>query len=1122
MNKSKPIQGVLLAIMRVTLTQSLLMVLFTSLVSAAPVESRGQGILDRTVSIDVEDEEIKSVLLEIERQTSVAFTYRPRLIKASRKVSLHVENMKIGEVLEQLLDPDISLLVINESEEIVLRSSPNAGGGPIVVANSIIVNGVVRDEGGQPLPGVNITIKGTTKGTVTDSNGGYIVEVPSPETILVFSFVGYTSQEITVGAQTSIDVVMFPDVTSLSEVVVVGYGEQKKENLTGSVVAVNGEDIIKRQVGQTSMTLQGIAPGVTVVQRSGQPGKDGGAIRIRGIGTLGDSNPLVLVDNVEMNINNIDPNIIESISILKDAASAAIYGSRAANGVILITTKRAKQEGYSLSYSGYTGFQQPTDLRDMVNARDHMALLNVAYVNAGRTPVFPEDLVNNYDELSKNDPVNYPDVDWQDRVYTDNGFTQSHFLNLTGGNENIKIMAGLGYFSQRGLIENTNFERFSIRVNSDIRLSERLSSRVDIFLRQMEANEPDIGLQGDYSLIYWLNRMPATQPILYPNGQYGIGWEGDNPYAMARSGYQRVLTPSVMMNLGLNYEILKGLKLDFNYAPHFWEEHSKVFHPAITTYHADGRVAYTKPQITSLSQRNDRNVAHNLRATLHLAKSFDAHNVGVLAGFQQENFSNRWFSGYRENFILPAYDVLDAGSQENQRSKGSGSDWALRSFFGRVNYNFSGKYLFEANLRYDGSSRFASGNKWGLFPSFSAGWHVSDEAFWSPLQSWMDDFKIRASWGRLGNQNIGTYPFDSFVTLNVPFVFNGTIANGAALTDMANSDITWETTEMLNFGIDANFFRKLSVTFDYYIRNTNGILLQLDVPKYLGLAAPYQNAGEVENKGWDLGLNYRNSKGEFSYDIGFVLSDVKNKVLDLKGITFTGLLVNNEGHPMNSIYALEADGFFANEDEVAAHAQQYGNYGPGDIRYVDQLTVDTNGDGVPDAADGIINDDDRKIVGNTIPRFTFGVNASISWRAFDLSVLLQGVGKADGYLYAQSVMPFFLGGTAQEAHKDYWTPENPNATFPRLVFNEPNNEKNSTFWMKNAAYMRLKNLQIGYRLPPATLEKVGIRSARLYLSGQNLFTMDDFWDGFDVEAPVGNGSYYPQVKVFTLGVDVSF
>jgi TonB-linked SusC/RagA family outer membrane protein len=1122
MNKPRPIQGVLLAIMRITLTQSLLMVLFTSLVSATSLDSRGQGILDRTVSLDVEDEEIKAVLLEIERQASVAFTYRPRLIKASKKVSLHVENMKLGEVLEQLLDPDISLLVLNESQEIVLRSRMNGGSGPVVITTPIVVNGVVRDEGGQPLPGVNITIKGTTKGTVTDASGAFSVEVPSPETVLIFSFVGYASLEITVGTQTSIDVVLVPDVTSLGEIVVVGYGEQKKENLTGSVVAVNGSDIIKRQVGQTSMALQGIAPGVTVVQRSGQPGKDAGAIRIRGIGTLGDSNPLVLVDNVEMNINNIDPNIIESISILKDAASASIYGSRAANGVILITTKRAKQEGYSLSYSGYAGFQEPTDLRDMVNAKDHMALLNVAYVNAGRTPVFPEDLVNNYDQLSKDDPVNYPDVDWQDRLYTENGFTQSHFINLTGGNENIKIMAGLGYYSQKGLIVNTDFERYSIRVNSDIKLSDRFSSRVDIFLRQMQTKEPGLGLEGENRLIYWLNRMPATQPILYPDGKYGIGWEGENPYAHARSGYQRVLTPSAMMNLGFNYKIFEGLTLDFNYAPHFWEDHSKSFNPVITTYHADGRVAYNKPQIATLSQRNDRNMAHNIRATLHLAKSFDVHNVGVLAGFQQENFQNRWFSAYRESFVLPEYDVLGAGSQENQRSNGSGSDWALRSFFGRVNYDFAGRYLFEANLRYDGSSRFASGNKWGLFPSFSAGWRVSEENFWSSLKSWMNDFKFRVSWGELGNQNIGTYPFDSFVSLSMPYVFNGNIVNGAALTDMANSDISWETTEMLNLGVDATLFSKVSVTFDYYVRNTSGILLQLDVPKYLGLAAPYQNAGEVENKGWDLGINYRDAKGDFSYDIGFVLSDVKNKVLDLKGITFTGLLVNNEGYPMNSIYALEADGFFANADEVAAHAQQYGNYGPGDIRYVDQLTVDTNGDGIPDAADGIINDDDRRIVGNTIPRFTFGLNASVSWRAFDLSVLLQGVGKADGYLYAQSVMPFFLGGTAQEIHKDYWTPENPDATFPRLVFNEPNNEKNSTFWMKNAAYMRLKNLQLGYRLPATMLEKVGIRSARLYLSGQNLFTLDDFWDGFDVEAPVGIGSYYPQVKTFTIGVDVSF
>lgn len=1055
---------------------------------------------------------IREVFQQIERESRFRFFYNDDLKEIDRKVEFSTKDSNVEQILDQLFSKsDISYEIL-ENNLIALK----------LRADQIrtIVKGKVTDQDNIPLPGVSIIVKGTTQGIITDLDGNYqLAEVPS-DAVLVFSFIGMRTAEVPVNGKTVVDLKMEQSTIGVDEVVVIGYGTQKKENLTGSVIAVSGEEISRRQVGQTSMALQGIAPGVTITQRSGQPGKDGGTIRIRGIGTMSDSNPLVLVDGVEANINNVDPNIIESISVLKDAASSSIYGSRAANGVILITTKRAQGKGFSINYSGYAGIQQPTDLRDMVNAQDHMSLLNVAYVNAGKSPLFDPGFVEKYGELSQSDPENYPDVDWQKQVYTNSGFTQSHSLNLNGGNDDIKLMAAFGYYDQKGIVENTNFKRYSIRLNSDIRFTEKLTAKVDLFLRQMETNEPGIGVD---QIIYWLNRMPATQPVLYSNGKYGIGWEGQNPKADAlSSGYMQNLTPSVMMNLGFNYKIAKSLNLDFNYSPHFWEAHDKTFRKIVTTYYADERIAYTKPTKSSLSQTNSRNRTNNIRATLNYEKSFGQHNIKMLAGWQQEDYLNRWFSGYRDGFVLPQYDVLNAGSADNQQTTGAGSDWAIRSFFGRVNYDYLGRYLFEANVRYDGSSRFANGQKWGIFPSFSAGWRISEENFWKSMDSNITNLKLRASWGQLGNQNIGTYPFDSFVDLTSSYVFNGNIVNGAALNDMANSEISWETTEMLNFGLDATFANKVTASFDYYIRNTNGILLRLDVPKIIGLTAPYQNAGEVENKGWDFSINYRDKKADFSYDIGFVLSDVKNEVLDLKGISKTNLVVSNEGYPMNSIYALEAEGYFTDGQDVADHATQYGNYAPGDIKYKDQLTIDSDGDGSPDAADGIINDDDKKIIGNTIPRYTFGLTADFAWKGFDLGILLQGVGKADGYLYAQSVMPFFLGGTAQEQHKDYWRADNQDAKFPRMAFNEPNNEKNSSFWMKNAAYMRLKNLQVGYTLPNKLTEKIGIKKIRTYFSGQNLFTIDKFWDGFDVEAPVGDGAYYPQVVTYSFGVDVNF
>ncbi len=1068
------------------------------------------------ISLKKENTAIENVLKTIEDQSEYFFLYNGKLVDVTQKVNINVENQNLEKTLNELFrNTNIAYKVYDR--QVVLSPSGSADNSQQVKS----VTGKVTDTSGSLLPGVSVVIKGTTSGTITDSDGKYTISNVPENATLQFSFVGMKTLEAACGGKTSINVALVEDAIDIEEVVAVGYGVQKKTNLTGSVISVTGDDLAKRQVGQTSMALQGVAPGVTVTQRSGQPGNDGGTIRIRGIGTLGDSNPLVLADGVETNINNVDPNLIESISVLKDAASAAIYGSRAANGVILITTKRAKGNGFSINYSGYAGFQQPTDLRNMVNAHDHMSMLNTAYINAGKSPLFASSLVDTYTELSKTDPDNYPDVNWQKKVYTGSGFTQNHSLNLNGGNDNIKLMAAFGYYDQKGILENTNFKRYSIRLNSDIKFTEKFSAKMDFFLRQMETNEPAKGVS---TIIYWLNRMPATQAARLSNGSYGIGWEGDNPMADAlSSGINQNLTPSVMMNLGFNYKFSKSLILDAVYSPHFWEGHNKSFSKIVTTYYPDGRVAYTKPSKASLSQTNNRYQTNNVRATLNYDKNFGKHNLKLLAGWQQEDFMDRYFSAYRDTYVLPQYEVINAGSATNQQTSGAGSDWALRSFFGRVNYDFSDRYLFEANVRYDGSSRFAEGKKWGVFPSFSAGWRISEENFWKSLDSGITNLKLRGSWGQLGNQNIGTYPFDSFVNLTSIFAFNNALVNGAALTDMANGEISWETTEMQNYGLDiALLNNKLSASFDYYIRNTNGILLQLDVPKIIGLTAPYQNAGKVENKGWDLSLNYHDKKGNFSYDFGFSLSDVKNKVLDLRGINQSKLVVNYEGYPMQSILALEAEGYFTDAQDVATHAKQYGNYAPGDIKYKDQLTEDTNGDGKPDAGDGVINDKDQKIIGNTIPRYTFGLSANLAWKGFDMSVLLQGVGKADGYLMAQSVMPFYLGGTAQEQNKDYWRTDNLNAKFPRLAFNEPNNEKNSSFWMKNAAYMRLKNLQVGYTLPKRLTEQLGVKRVRTYFSGQNLLTLDKFWDGFDVEAPVGDGAYYPQVITYSLGIDVNF
>ena len=925
----------------------------------------------------------------------------------------------------------------------------------------------------------------------------------------MFSYVGYQSREVALGSQTSLDLELTPSDNTLNEVVVVGYGTQKKVNVTGAVASVSSQELTRRPVGQTSSALQGMMPGVTVTQRSGRPGGDAGSIRIRGVGTIGNADPLVLIDNIEGSINSIDPNLIESVTVLKDAASASIYGSRAANGVILVTTKRAKASRIAMSYNNYVGWQTPTNLPRMAGAIDHMLLTNEAYVNVGRAPLYADDLINRYRTEGATNRDLYPDTDWQGQVLTGSGLQQSHFFSINGGSEKIRFLTSAGYFDQKGIIENSGFRRYTLRNNTDIQLSDKLSARADLQLVAATTIEPG---RGSETVFHWMNRIPANQIGINANGTWGDGWNGDNPIAMSRDGgIRKNNSPYVMLNAALVYVPVRGLTAEVAYSPKYALSIDKNFIKSVQAYKPDGTLSFLAPARSSLTEATSRSMYNTLRATLTYDKVYGGHGVKILAGFSREDFRNDNVTGSREGFLLPDYQVLNAGASDLQRSSGGASEWALQSVFGRINYDFKQKYLLEANARYDGSSRFSKGHKYGFFPSVSAGWRISQEAFMQPLAAAINELKIRASWGQLGNQNIqgGNYPFMSSLQFG-PYTLGKQIVNVVALNTLANDAISWETTEMTDVGMDAVLFSRLSVTADYYYKKTRDILLDLDIPAIIGLNKPYQNAGIVENRGWKLGLNYRGAVRDFRYDIGFNISDVKNRVVDLRGVNQVGTLANREGYPIQSIYGLQAEGLFQTADEVAAHAQQFGIIKPGDIKYRDQ-----NGD-------GLINGNDNVVLGSTIPRFTYGSTLNASYKGLSLNILLQGVGRADGMLYEQGIMPFFLGGTVQQQHKDHWTPEHTNAVFPRLAFSEANNEKISSFWLRNAAYLRLKNIQLGYTLPGSFTQRIGISMLRVFANGQNLLTFDRFWDGYDVESPVGTGSSYPQVKMYSFGIDVNF
>jgi TonB-linked SusC/RagA family outer membrane protein len=1060
------------------------------------------------VSLNMKNATIEDVLNAIENESEFYFLYNSKLIDVDRKVNINVKSESIESVLKSLFGTT-DVICKMEDRQIILSKKeftklPTQQQGKRI-------QGIIRDENGEPVIGANVVEKETANGAITSINGDFSLNV-SENAVLQISYIGYITQEVRVGTITFLDIILQEDSRFLDEVVVVGYGIQKKANLTGAVSSVSTDEMGKRQVGQTSLALQGLVPGLSITQRSGQPGADGGTISIRGKTTLGNNEALILVDGVELGIDNVDPSLIESISVLKDAASAAIYGSRAANGVILITTKRADVDKFQVSYNGYAGWQDAAKLPDMVNAIDHMNLINTAYTNTGRSPLYSAEQIEVYKAGMQAYPDKYPDTDWVGETITNNGFMQNHFLTLSGGSKQIRTIASFGYFDQNGILENTNFKRYTFRINTDMEFNKKLSAKIDAHYVLTQRKEPSRDVA-----FHWISRIPANYAGRLSNGLWGEGWTGDNPIAFTNEGGLRnVESPSATFNFILDYKPTDWLNLQGQFAPKYNETHDKVFRKKIQTYTFDGSEAFASPQKSTMDDTTDKNKRNMLTFTATYDKTFKStHNVKVLAGYQQDSHTNEGHKGYRENFAFPEYPVLSTGGEENQKSYGWASEWALQSLFGRINYDYKGKYLFEANVRYDGSSRFADGKKWGTFPSFSAGWRISEETFWESLKHTINNLKVRGSHGQLGNQNIGeNYPFSSNVNLEGKYVFDKQGVSGGAITDLANRLITWETTTVTDIGLDLTLFGKLHINADYYYKVTDDILLKLDVPLSIGMTAPQQNAGKVENRGWDIGISYAGQMGDFNFRISTNISDVKNKVLDLKGIDETDLLVNREGEEMSSLFGLMADGYITPEDYDSngtyMGATQYGNFGPGDIKYIDQNN------------DGVINTSDYVIIGTTIPRYTYGATIYAGYKDFDLNLLLQGVGKANGYIKEQGVIPFYVGGTAQEMHKDYWTEDNRDAQFPRLAFSEVNNIQNSSFWIRNAAYMRLKNVQLGYVIPGKIRNKFSISHLRVYFSGDNLLTFDKFWDAFDVEAPVGNGGFYPPMRTISFGIDLKF
>lgn len=997
------------------------------------------------------------------------------------------------------------------------------------MAAAFSVTGTVTDQDGEPLYGVSVKVEKSKTGVSTDMDGKFTITLNAPAT-LEFSYVGMDTKKVKVTKATKLDIVLNENSTMLEDLVVVGYGTQKKVNLTGAVQSINADDIIKRSVSNGSNALQGIIPGLTATQTSGAPGGDGASIRIRGLGSLNSTqSPLVLIDGVEGDMNRIDLNTVESISVLKDAASASIYGSRASNGVILITTKRGNKGRPKVTFNGYVGWNTPTAMPKPVNAVTYLQALDQAYVNNNQERQY-EDLINKYLEEGANNFGRY-DTDWRSLVLKNNAMVQNYSVGVSGGSDYINAYASAGYYNQEGLVPNNSFSRYNLRLNTDMKVNNWIKLGVDLSLRQAQVKDVIAG--GTTQIGYAMTFTPilSAYDINPETGEthWGYGLQGNNPVAaIYDGGYSRSIAPEYRAKASLILTPVKGLTVlgDWNWKRN--DGKTNAFASNYDEYEA-GVYKGTTPAKKSASESRSSSTFIQYTATAQYENTFGKNYIKALIGFQSENTDYNSIEAKRSDFNYDGYEDVVHGDAATATNSTYRYSYAMLSYLFRINYTFADRYLLEVNGRYDGTSRFKANKRWGFFPSVSAGWRISQESFMKDASHILNNLKLRASYGRLGNQDIGSYfPYVSAISasLDYSYLFDGQVTQGAAQTQLANNLIGWEKSTQFDVGLDWGLFNnRLSGSFDYYYRRVDDMLQQFPVPEFVALAAPWQNAGSMRNQGWELSLEWNDRVGNVSYSARFNISDVHNKVLDLYGNEYkSGNTWTMEGQPYGQYYGYQALGYFQSQEEIDAKNPDgtyvnavYGeraNIRPGFIKY-----ADVNGDGV-------INGDDRVKIGDPLAHLGFGLNLSAMWKGFDLTVFFQGVGKKDIAYTGGGARPLYGNSTIYEHQLDTWTPENPNAKYPLLINDINASSQNnlfSSFWVKSAAYCRLKNLVLGYTIPQNLTRKAQIERVRIYATAQNLFTIrgDSFYKGFDPETTAGS-SCYPINKTYLVGLQVEF
>lgn len=1068
------------------------------------------------VSIRMNNVKLDKILNEIENQTDYLFIYNNQ-VDINKITSVKVKNEAVAQVLDRILS-GTGINYELEGTHIILTTEAIKDLHAQQQAKT--VTGTVTDVSGEPIIGANIRIKGTTTGTITDIDGNFSIEA-EPQSVIEVSYIGYLTQETVINNQKSIRFLLKEDTKTLDEVVVIGYGVQKKADLTGSVANINTEKLKTQSNANIGQALQGKIAGVDIVSQGGAPGS-GTRIMVRGIGTLNNASPLYIVDGMYMNsIDHINPNDIASIDVLKDASSAAIYGSRAANGVIIVTTKEGSNtEGKPIiDLSVNLGISTASKFLDMLDAKGWAEVTTIARQAIGKPAL---DMAT--------DLANKPDNDWQDIMFRP-ALMQNYNLSVKGGGKYSTYYTGLGYFNQDGIVKGTNYQRYNIQSKNDYKRGI-FSAGTNLIISFSHDKPLHQELRGGMigtilQSVPTLEKYDDTREGGY-GGTYGDVVNIPHPLAIIDDNIMDRYNENVKIfaNLYAQIELFKGLKYKLNLTPDFSFERYKNY---LNKYDF-GLATNSITQLTERQRRRRNILVENL---LTFDRTFGEHKISALAGYTYQDSRFRHIQAYGEG-LPQGLEEIDAATT-NRSNEGNSWRSVLTSILGRVFYSYQNKYLFTATIRRDGSSKFGKNNRYGYFPSFSLGWNVAEEKFMENVH-WLDQLKLRGGYGVLGNQEIDNYQYSSTITTGINYPDgNGGLLQGAFPKNFANPDIKWEETAMTNVGIDFMAFNnRLSLTADYYVKNTKDILLTVPIPISSGGANdPIRNAGKIRNNGFEFNLGWMDQPNpDISYGINLIGSFNKNKVIamgsesgSIKGGSTNQNITTSEtkaGYPIGGYWLISTAGYFNSQEEVDAYAKDGKKIQPaaepGDIKFVDANN------------DGVINDDDRVFQGSPFPDFTFALNGNMRYKNFDLSIGLQGVlGNKIYNATRQTLEDVTKGSNFLASCLDYWTPENKNASHPRLTWDDPNRNTRaeSDRYLENGSYLRLRSVQLGYTFPQ-TWFKGAIQHARVYINAENLFTITSY-SGYSPDVNADNANYrgfdnfiYPTNRTFMLGLNVTF